>query len=90
MKVKAPPIRVKRVCRCLNPQCTVQVAGGKMPLRSRWIKEYDRMRCEKCGAISVFNPIGRVDGHLLHHIYVMRDGGKAVEHIFPTNRVLVA
>jgi len=89
VKVKVAQSRVKRLRRCLNPECAVRVAGGKMPLRTTWVKEFVRLECPKCGAIAVFNPVGKVPADSRRDVYVARDGRNAVEHIFPKSRVLV-
>ena len=94
MNTKAPlvsftPMRIKRLRRCLNPECTVRVAGGPMILRSTWVREYARMVCLKCGAITVVNPIGKVSADQNKHTFVARDGREGVEHISPKSRVLV-
>ena len=81
-------MRYKRLRRCLNPNCLHTVSGGKMTLESTWVKEYVRLTCQKCGAISVFNPIGRVSPDLRRHIYVQRGRGP-IEHVFPKSRVLI-
>lgn len=81
-------MRYKRLRRCLNPECPYRAAGGKMTLESTWPREYVRLTCPGCGAISVFNPIGRVSPDLRRHIYVQRGRGP-VEHIWPKARVLV-
>jgi hypothetical protein len=87
--IKAPPTRVKRLRRCLNPQCEVRIAKGKMPLRSTWTREYVQLICPKCRAISVFNPVAKVAADASRHTYVARDGREAVEHILPKSKVLV-
>ena len=86
----APVRTVKRLRRCLNPQCLYVAGGGKMPLKITRTSEYARISCSKCGAVSVFNPVATVRPDEARHIFVARDrGGKGVEHIFPKARVLV-
>ena len=88
MSVKVPPRRVKRLRRCLNPECRVRVAGGKMPLRVTWVNEYTRLICEHCAAISVFNPVGKLQADSRRHVYVQTDGRNMVEHLVPKVRVV--
>ena len=76
----------KRLRRCLNPDCLYTVGDAKMPLESTWVREYVRLTCQKCGAISVFNPIGTVSPDLRRDVYVARKN--ATEHLFPKARVL--
>jgi hypothetical protein len=85
-----PRLKVKRLRRCLNPGCPWVVGGGKLPLRSTRVGEYVRLGCDKCGALSVFNPVAAVRPDANRHIFVAWDGrpGK-VEHIFPESRVLL-
>ncbi len=78
----------KRLRRCLNPGCPWVVGGGKLPLRKTRIGEYARLVCPKCGALSVFNPIGTVQPHMTKNIFVARDTRRGVEHVFPKWRVL--
>ncbi len=78
----------KRLRCCLNSSCPWVVGGGKLPLRKTHIGEYARLTCWKCGALSVFNPIGTVQPHRSKDIFVARDTGRGVEHIFPKARVL--
>jgi len=84
-----PRRNVKRLRRCLNPQCLYVAGGGKMPLKITRIGEYTRLGCSKCGSVSVFNPVATVRPDKARHIFVARDRGGVVEHIFPKARVLV-
>lgn len=75
-------MRIKRLRRCLNAECA-------MTLRITWVREYSRLICPQCGAISVFNPIGQVQADQHKHTYVAKERGRAVEHILPKSRVLL-
>jgi hypothetical protein len=80
---------VRVLARADGPECPYAGGGGKT-LETTWVREYTRQTCPECGAISVFNPIGRVGADLRRHVFVARDGtkGKGVEHIWPKARVL--
>jgi len=78
-----PLRRIKRLRRCMNPSCRFVVGAGKMALESTNIGEFARLTCPKCGALHVFNPISTVRPDAERHIFVVRDRGGQVEHIFP-------
>jgi len=82
--------KAKRLRRCLNPGCPWVVGGGKLPLRKTRLGEYARLTCPKCRAISVFNPVAKVQPHATEDTFVARDNrARSVEHVFPKKRVLV-